>query len=212
MRTRPEPREIAVERRPIESVKPELIPVPSPEPIREIAQPQVEVAAAAARPEPVQSAEPVQSQPESRLVETPSAPAPLVAEAPAPRQPPTTLAQPAAPAPIQEAAVRPQSTQPGPTNADYGWLAKALWHRVAELKRYPTQARLRHLEGKVVLRAVIREDGHLHDVSILKSSGHAVLDEDAMEIIRRACPLDMHQPLGRPEVVVQVPINYQLRN
>ncbi len=86
-----------------------------------------------------------------------------------------------------------------------------MWDRVANLKRYPHLARARHLEGRVVVRAVIREDGHLTKVDVAESSGHEILDMDAIEIIKRACPLHLRQPLGRPEVVVQVPISYKLQ-
>lgn len=95
--------------------------------------------------------------------------------------------------------------------ADYSWLAESLWRRVAELKRYPLEARLNGWEGKVVLTAVIREDGHLGDLRIQKSSGYEILDQDAMELVRRVCPLHLKHPLGRPEVVVQIPISYALR-
>lgn len=118
------------------------------------------------------------------------------------------------PAPVQEAAVHHAPAHSGAghaAKADYGWLGKVLWDRVANLKRYPHLARARHLEGRVVVRAVIREDGHLAKVDVAESSGHEILDMDAIEIIKRACPLHLKQPLGRPEVVVQVPISYKLQ-
>ena len=96
------------------------------------------------------------------------------------------------------------------TRADYGWVRDALWRRIVEMKHYPAQARLNHLEGKVILRAVIRSDGHLEDLSIKESSGHRLLDEAAMDVIRRICPVPMKQALGRPEVVVMIPIDYRL--
>lgn len=114
---------------------------------------------------------------------------------------------------IKEASIRELPVRPVPaTKADYGWLAQALWDRVERLKRYSHMARVRHLEGRVVVRAVIREDGHLRSLEVLESSGHRILDDDALEIIRRACPLKLNHPLGRPEVVVQVPINYRLED
>jgi protein TonB len=99
-----------------------------------------------------------------------------------------------------------------PTKADYGWLAEALWRRVAELKRYPNWARLNRLEGKVVVKAIIRSDGQLADVSVQQSSGHTVLDEAAMEAVRLACPLHMKHDLGKPQIVVNLPIVYSLAN
>ena len=61
------------------------------------------------------------------------------------------------------------------------------------------------------MTAVIREDGHLGDLKVQESSGYELLDEDAMALVRQACPLHLKHPLGRPEVVVQIPISYTLQ-
>lgn len=94
--------------------------------------------------------------------------------------------------------------------ADYRWLIESIGKRLAELKRYPPTARLNGWEGKVVLRAVITADGNLADVKVQKSSGHEALDEAAMESMREACPLHMRHDLGRPEIVVNIPVLYAL--
>jgi protein TonB len=93
---------------------------------------------------------------------------------------------------------------------DHGWLAELLRRKLAEIKRYPSTARLNGDEGKVVLRAVIRADGHLSEVKVHRSSGHEALDNAAIESIRLVCPLHMHQPLGTSEVAVYIPIVYSL--
>jgi len=101
------------------------------------------------------------------------------------------------------------TTTPGP-HADYGWVRDALWRRIVEMKHYPSQARLNHLEGKVILRAVIKSDGQLADLMVKESSGHRILDEAAMEVIRRICPVPLKHALGKPEIVVMIPIDYRL--
>ena len=98
------------------------------------------------------------------------------------------------------------------TRTDNRWLAESLWRRVAELKRYPSAARLNGQEGKVILKAVIRSDGQLADVVVQKSSGHSVLDEAAIEAVKLACPLHMKQAIGKPQIVVSLPIVYSLAN
>lgn len=125
--------------------------------------------------------------------------------------------------PVQEAKLVPQAvgepteTKQVPvrsapaTKADYGWLVEALWGRVEQLKHYPHLARLNRWEGKVILRAVIKDDGELLSVDVVSSSGHAILDKDAVEILRKASPLHLKHPLGKPQVMVQVPISYSLR-
>ena len=119
--------------------------------------------------------------------------------------------KPSSPALIEQAPARELAVQFNPASRpDYSWLLEALWTRVEQLKRYPRLAQMHRWEGKVVLQAVIKEDGRLQDVVVAESSGHSVLDHDAMEILRRASPFKLKHPLGRPQVVVQVPISYRL--
>jgi len=148
---------------------------------------------------------------------------PVVREAEAPLTSPvmaeTLSASPPEPTvvsrPVVEAtqpAVRQLPVRSAPaTKVDYGWLAEALWSKVEQLKRYPHMARMNRWEGRVVLRVVIREDGHLLDLAVAESSGHSVLDQDALEILRQASPLKLKHPLGKSQVVVQVPISYRLQ-
>ena len=76
---------------------------------------------------------------------------------------------------------------------------------MAGVKRYPSAARLNGWEGKVVLRAVIRADGHLSEVKVHRSSGYEALDNAAMEAIRLVCPLHMKNELDAAEVAVISP-------
>lgn len=113
---------------------------------------------------------------------------------------------------VQQApAAAPAAPSPSAQKRDYGWLAEALWKQIEQLKQYPVAARLNRWEGKVVLRAVILDDGNLADLRVAKSSGYEVLDQDALEILRQTAPIKLPQPLGRPQIVIHVPISYQLK-
>lgn len=96
------------------------------------------------------------------------------------------------------------------TRADYGWLIESLSTRLTELKRYPTAARSNGLEGKVLLRAVIRADGQVVDVRVQKSSGYDELDAAALETMSQASPLHLRHELGRAQVAITVPLVYRL--
>ncbi len=109
--------------------------------------------------------------------------------------------------PAQVAKTSPSGSE---MKADHRWLAELLWRRVAELKRYPSSARISGQEGKVILKAVIRSDGHLADVAIQRSSGHELLDAAAIEAVKLACPLHMKHALDKPQIVVSLPIVYSL--
>ncbi|HKT33340.1 MAG TPA: TonB family protein [Nitrospira sp.] len=192
------------------------------EKIPELVEPQVveapttlsEPVTPAKEPEPVRSAEPVVAHQSTEAVEyRPVETKPSVSESllsPAPVQ---TQAIPLANPLPQELPVQNAKAVPGPdAKADHRWLAESLWRRVAELKRYPSSARLNGQEGKVILRAVIRSDGQLAEVSVQKSSGHQILDAAAIEAVRLACPLHMKHAIGKPEIIVSLPIVYSLAN
>jgi protein TonB len=106
-------------------------------------------------------------------------------------------------------AISPASTN-APTKLDYGWLSETILRRVEELKRYPASARVDRAEGKVVVKAVIAEDGSIGDVEVFQSSGHPGLDKAAMETLRQAAPVHLPRPLGQPRMTIKIPMSYRL--
>lgn len=209
--------------RPVQAVSQSINAVVTPQPSQQAVAPTPAVVAAApvvtASPsaaivqasQPVANAAPV-SVIEATSIETATAAArgiveqEIAAVTPAPSAPVVTSRQ-----AIQEAADRPAlaASRPGP-KADYRWVGEALGERVRQLLVYPAKARLNNLTGRVVVKVVIREDGHLHDIEIVKRSGHDILDEAAVELVRRACPLKMKHSLGRPQVTITLPVVYEL--
>ncbi len=65
------------------------------------------------------------------------------------------------------------------------WRAKI--ERIGNLN-YPEEARRRHLTGSLILDVAINPDGSLHAVTLRRSSGHKVLDDAAIRIVRLAAP------------------------
>ncbi len=109
------------------------------------------------------------------------------------------------------ASLAPSSSMPQAIRKpDYGWLAVPLLQRIEALKRYPATARLQRLEGRVVVRIIVQEDGHIASATIANSSGHEVLDQAALETIRQASPLTLSQPLEKSSVTMQIPLGYYL--
>jgi periplasmic protein TonB len=217
----PEPQPVAAPRRVVKRVTP---PVPV-EPPRETPPPQI----VETKPEPIveQAIEPA-VEPPPQVTEYKATPEPLQAvqpEEPAPA--PTEAAEPAVAQvqPAEEPSMTASAENAKPVEEerplvaagaapiprmDFGWVREAIWRRIVEMKHYPRQARLNHWEGKVILRAVIRSDGHLGDLAVKETSGHRVLDDAAMEAVRRICPIPLKQALGRPQIVVMIPVEYRL--
>jgi protein TonB len=122
---------------------------------------------------------------------------------------PVAAAQPD-PATMEEHQVVASAAISKTAKADNTWVADSLHRRISELRHYPSMARLNGWEGKVVLKVSIRKDGHLKDVQVVTSSGHASLDQAAIEAVKRACPLHMKHELTAPMVVLHLPVNYRL--
>ncbi len=65
------------------------------------------------------------------------------------------------------------------------WVARV--ERIGNLN-YPDEARNRALTGDLVLTVAVRRDGSIERIDIIQPSGHSVLDEAAMRIVRLAAP------------------------
>jgi protein TonB len=76
--------------------------------------------------------------------------------------------------------------------------------QIEQAKVYPQVARRRGVEGTVELRFRIAPDGSVQAVEVLRSSGHAILDESAILTIRRAAPFPVL------EGWVQIALAYRL--
>ena len=128
--------------------------------------------------------------------------------APAEPTPPTAtdwLAQARQLASTQPPAPAPSGDNQSRAAAIYGVNAKGVsWARYVEDWRlkierigklhYPAEARTQGLFGNLELAVIIRADGQLQDVRLLRSSGHAVLDEAAVNIVRIAAPYPPFPP------------------
>jgi len=53
---------------------------------------------------------------------------------------------------------------------------------------YPEEARRKEIHGSLRMLVTLRPDGSVQEVDILKSSGHALLDDAAIRIVQLASP------------------------
>jgi periplasmic protein TonB len=84
----------------------------------------------------------------------------------------------------------PVATAPSPpasvSSATASW-QQSLVARLTKVQRYPAQAR--GVQGVVSLAFTIDRQGKVVSSKIVKSSGSAVLDAEALDLIKRAAPL-----------------------
>jgi len=83
---------------------------------------------------------------------------------------------------------------------------------LAQYRTYPLAARRARIEGVVQLRVTLLPDGTLTDARIEHSSGHAILDRAALELLSRAARLpDDFGSARSAEIELQLPIVYRMR-
>ena len=71
---------------------------------------------------------------------------------------------------------------------------------------YPPMARRMNWSGKVVVAFIIAEDGTVHNIRVVETSGFPILDKGATETVRAAAPFP--RPPVRAEIVV--PVNFKM--
>jgi protein TonB len=82
-----------------------------------------------------------------------------------------------------------------------------LQRRIRDKLVYPAPARRAGIQGVTQVSFTIHEDGRVSAVTILKSSGHSILDEAAMETIYAAAPFPRPPAPAR----IAIPIAFRLR-
>jgi len=65
------------------------------------------------------------------------------------------------------------------------WVARI--ERIGNLN-YPDEARRQQLHGQLVLTVALNRDGTVKDIEVIQPSGHKLLDEAAIRIVRLAAP------------------------
>lgn len=100
------------------------------------------------------------------------------------------------------------ATAAPPPRPDYGWLQQAIFRRLEELKR-SSRPSFNQLEPlKVMVKAVVSRDGNLLDSAVVKSSGIARIDREAMDLVQRAFPMQFDHAVDRQQIVMRIPITY----
>jgi protein TonB len=84
-------------------------------------------------------------------------------------------------------------------------------HTVHEHFVYPPFARREGWEGEVLLAFRLDPEGEIHDVRVIRSSGYALLDENALSILRRIGSIPNARTWLRGRTYhAQIPVIYRL--
>ena len=178
-------------------------PLPVPEPPRVEPQPtsvpSSPVVRPAAKPQPQPSVTPVLS-----VERQPQAAEPALVV-------PATPPQPAASAEVQPAAAVAAMVS-GPDPSSIARFRLELMEAALRYERYPRIAQDNGWEGRVELRILIAENGALTSIVVRKSAGRAVLDDQALAMLRSAHPHVAVPPSLRGKAfTLDIPVDFSIK-
>ena len=144
-------------------------------------------------------------------------PTPLLSVEPAKQTAEAALVVPAAPPQTAQApqAVARLEAPPasGPDPATVARFRLELMDLARRFKRYPRIAQDNNWEGRVELRIAFAENGAMSAVTVKKSAGRTVLDEEAQAMIRSAQAQAAVPPALRGKAfTLEIPVEFSLRD
>ena len=83
---------------------------------------------------------------------------------------------------------------------------------LAQHKRYPMAARRQRREGVAEVEFTINRQGQVLSSRIVRSSGHAMLDQEVLEMLTRATPMpSFPSSINQNQLVITLPVSFSLR-
>jgi periplasmic protein TonB len=183
---------------------PQAEPVkPRAEPVKPRAQPKPLPRRPVAKEEPLARSEPA---PEPAPAESPAREAASPAQVEAPAAPPPVIAG------VDQTRGQPATAPPAEPAEDPGSLEKyrqQLILAAPRYKRYPRIASDNNWSGFVALRMVVAPSGQVTSLTVTKTSGYDVLDQQAVEMFKSAAALVPVPPVLRgKQFAVEVGATY----
>ncbi|CNL61693.1 TonB domain-containing protein [Yersinia frederiksenii] len=93
------------------------------------------------------------------------------------------------------------------------WRSRLQGHLIG-FKRYPPIAKKQRQQGIATIRFIVNQDGNVLSAQLVKSSGVAILDREALALIKRAQPLPKppNELLSHGQITLALPIGFDLKN
>lgn len=81
--------------------------------------------------------------------------------------------------------------------------------RLQRAKRYPSEARRNRLRGVAVVSFTVSRSGSVSGVRLARSSGHRILDQEAIAMVSRASPMPpIPQSVADNRITFHAPVNF----
>lgn len=194
----------------------DFVKLPEPPPTPEPAQPQPEVVQPKIepkiKPEPKPVVKPlptpVVEQSEPVAEPPPAQPTEVIAVAPKPNVAPPVQTVPA-PTPVKQEP--PPVTNQADVEDARSKYGNSLWGAISKHKKYPKIAAMRNWQGEAIVELELDGNGKLKSKKIIQSSGHEVLDKQALEMVEKALPFPAPPDVLRGNnFTITVPVPFKL--
>ena len=108
-------------------------------------------------------------------------------------------------------ALATPGARPGGVPPEYAPYLQRFRHRVEESIHYPLAARRQGLSGTVELDVLLEPSGHVAAARVAASSSHAVLDEAALQAVKRLSAEPFPELLPRRPLRIRLPFAFELQ-
>ena len=89
---------------------------------------------------------------------------------------------------------------------------QAMMKYIAENIKYPVIAQENGIQGRVICQFVVEKDGKVSDIQVVRSSGEASLDKEAVRVINSMPKWKPGKQRGKPvRVKYTLPVNFRLQ-
>jgi periplasmic protein TonB len=102
------------------------------------------------------------------------------------------------------------SSAPSSSSTSDSQFQRELLEHIARFQHYPDDARQKHIAGVVYVRFALAHDGTVIDAWIQRSSGFTILDQEALDTLRRAQPMPAAPSSLPARVELMMPFDFSL--
>ncbi len=83
--------------------------------------------------------------------------------------------------------------------------------KIESCKKYPLSAKLKHIEGRVTIQFMIKQNGQISNLKLLANASHGILNKAALNAVKKAAPFPVPPPnLFKKPINIEITILFEL--
>ncbi len=83
--------------------------------------------------------------------------------------------------------------------------------KIETCKKYPQSAKSKHIEGRVTIQFMIKQNGQISNLKLVKNTSHGILNKAALNAVKKAAPFPIPPPnLFKEPINIEITILFEL--